>query len=382
MGIFKWRGRVSKQEFRKQFVEKLQAEAPQLQCTLSDTDELEVTVSGSTAGNQSIVSLHRAYAEFEQDPSQRDDILERFMGLVTRQREELPLDTAHVVPMIKTRGWLNDQYARDANPPVLGSDDAFWVDEYNDELVVVYAEHREGFSYRPRSDFAAAGLSQSDIRARALDNLRSRTPRREFSPVNGAWLLNAEGAFEASLLLDDEVWKNHRFRDAPEVLAAVPERDCLFASTDTSPLGIWNLATMVDHGFRTAQYPISRQLMTRQAGRFELIDTQETDETHPIPNLGVIDVHAVRKTGGSTMAVIIATPLGAEPRSIFRLFRKLTGHLDYKDTDEYREQCGAGTTDIEINIHRESDPAVFELLTALPDFVERRGASLVVKDLE
>jgi len=207
MGIFKWRGRVSKQEFRKQFVEKLQAEAPQLQCTLSDTDELEVTVSGSTAGNQSIVSLHRAYAEFEQDPSQRDDILERFMGLVTRQREELPLDTAHVVPMIKTRGWLNDQYARDANPPVLGSDDAFWVDEYNDELVVVYAEHREGFSYRPRSDFAAAGLSQSDIRARALDNLRSRTPKREFSPVNGAWLLNAEGAFEASLLLDDEVWK-------------------------------------------------------------------------------------------------------------------------------------------------------------------------------
>ena len=82
------------------------------------------------------------------------------------------------------------------------------------------------------------------------------------------------------------------------------------------------------------------------------------------------------------MAVIIATPLGAEPRSIFRLFRKLTGHLDYKDTDEYREQCGTGTTDIEINIHPESDPAVFELLTALPDFVERRGASLVVKDLE
>ena len=100
------------------------------------------------------------------------------------------------------------------------------------------------------------------------------------------------------------------------------------------------------------------------------------------PNLGVIDVHAVRKTGGSTMAVIIATPLSAEPRSIFRLFRKLTGHLDYKDTDEYREQCGTGNTDIEVNIHKESDAAVFELLAALPDFVEQGGARLVVKDLE
>ena len=87
MGIFKWRGRVSKKEFRKQFVEKLQQESPPLQCTLSDTDELEVTVAGAT-GSQSIVSLHRAYAEFEQDPSQRDDILERFMALVTRQRHQ------------------------------------------------------------------------------------------------------------------------------------------------------------------------------------------------------------------------------------------------------------------------------------------------------
>ena len=86
MGIFQWRGRVSKKEFRKQFVERLQQDAPQLQCILSDADELEVTVAGA-GGSQSIVSLHRAYAEFEQDPSQRDDILERFMALVTRQRE-------------------------------------------------------------------------------------------------------------------------------------------------------------------------------------------------------------------------------------------------------------------------------------------------------
>ena len=48
MGIFKWRGRVSKKEFRNQFVEKLQQESPPLQCTLSDTDELEVTVAGAT----------------------------------------------------------------------------------------------------------------------------------------------------------------------------------------------------------------------------------------------------------------------------------------------------------------------------------------------
>jgi len=382
MGIFKWRGRISKSEFRRQFVEELLEDAPQLECTLSDDDELELAVSGMGNDDRAVLSLHRAYAEFEQDPAQRDAIFERFRSLLVRQRQDLPLETGNVVPMVKTRDWLDDQYSRDTAPPAPGSDDAFWVDDYNEELVVVYAEHREGFSYRPRSDFAAAGLNQENIRTLALGNLRTRTPKREFSPVNGAWLLIADGAFEASLLLDDEVWKNHRFRDSQEVLSAVPERDCLFASTDTTPLGVWNLATMVDHGYRTAQYPISRQLMMRKAGHFALVDSQEVDDTHPIPNLTVIDVHAVKESGGSVMAVIIATPMDATPRSVFRLFRKLIGHLDYKDMAEYREQCGAGPTEIEVSIHPDSDAAVFELLAALPGFVERHGARLAVKHLE
>jgi uncharacterized protein YtpQ (UPF0354 family) len=382
MGIFKWRGRVSKSEFRRQFVETLRDEAPQLECTPSEGDELEITISGMGNDDQAVLSLHRAYDEFEQDPLQRDAIFNRFKSLLLQQRQDLPLETSNVVPMIKARSWLEDQYARDAEPPAAGSDAAFWVDDYNDELVVVYAEHREGFSYRPRGDFAAVGLNPQNIRALALRNLRSRTPRREFSPVNGAWLLDAEGAFEASLLLDDEVWKNHRFRDSREVLAAVPERDCLFASTDTTPLGVWNLATLVDHGYRSAQYPISPQLMMRNSGHFTLVDSREIDDTHPIPNLTVIDVHGVRESGGSVMSMIIATPMDATPRSIFRLFRKLTGHLDYKDTAEYREQCGDGMTDIEVSIHPDSDAAVFDLLAVLPDFVERHGARLAVKPLE
>jgi hypothetical protein len=35
MGIFKWRGRVSKSEFRRQFVETLRVEAPQLGARLA-----------------------------------------------------------------------------------------------------------------------------------------------------------------------------------------------------------------------------------------------------------------------------------------------------------------------------------------------------------
>ena len=82
--------------------------------------------------------------------------------------------------------------------------------------------------------------------------------------------------------------------------------------------------------------------MVRRSGRFVLLDPQEVDDSHPIPDISVIDVHGMRQNGGSTMAVVIATPMQADPRSVYRLFRKLDGHLEYIKTAAYREQCGTG----------------------------------------
>lgn len=382
MGIFQWRGRISKREFRKQLVDALRAEAPQLDYTLSEEDALEFTISALPDGDQSIVSLHRAYQEFEQDPSERDDILNRWKRMLLRRTSRAPLDPASVVPMVKDRAWLEEQIARGAIPPAEGVDDSFWVEDYNEQLLVVYAEHREGFSYGPRCDFTAAGIRPQDIRALAMRNLRERTPRREFTIVNGVWMISAGGNFEAALLLDEEIWNNHRFRDAEQVFAAVPERDTLLAGTDCSPTGIWNLGAVAAHIHRGEPYPVSAHLMIRRNGHFELLDPRDDDAMHPIPDTRVIDVHAVNKEGGSTMAVIIATPMDADPRSIYRLYRKLDGHLEFIRTEAYREQCGVGQTEIEVHVNPATAPAVFELLESLQDFFERRGARLTVSELE
>ncbi len=382
MGIFKWRGRISKQEFRKQLVEALRTDAPQLTYTTSPGDELEFTISGLENDGQSVVALHRAYAEFERETSERDQILTRWKNMLLRQTNREPLDPANVVPMIKERRWLDEQVTQGAKSSAEGADDSLWVEEYNEELVIVYAEHRDGFSYGLREDFAAAGIKPAEIRSLAMRNLRARTPKREFDIVNDVWIINAGGNFEAALLLDDEIWNNHRFRDEEEVFAAVPGRDSLLAGTDHSPNGIWNLATMAAHIYRGEPYPVSAHLMVRRSGRFVLLDPHEVDDSHPIPDISVIDVHGMRQNGGSTMAVVIATPLQADPRSIYRLFRKLDGHLEYIKTAAYREQCGAGDTDIEVSIHGDSDARVFDLFAVLPDFVSRRGARLTVTPTE
>lgn len=384
MGIFNWRGRVSKSAFRKQFVEHLQAGGAAFDYSLSPQDELELrlTLAGGATQTTSTISLYRAYEEFSANPSGRDEIFQRWKAMALRSGEGTPIRATDVVPMIKSRSWIEDQVSRGAQPPFEGADDALFVDEYNEELVVVYAEHREGISYNVRGDFLQAGIGPASIRELALRNLRERTPEREFHPVGSAWMLTAGGNFEAALLLDEELWANHRFRNATDILASVPERDCLLASTDTSATGVWSFAVMTAHGYRKEQYPISTHILVRRGSRFELLDPLAVDESHPIPNIETIDVHAVKKSGGSTMAVVIASPLAADARSVFRLHRKLDGHLQYIATPAYREECGTGDTYIEIVIHPESHPEIFGLLEALPDFASKSGAFLTVKRLE
>jgi hypothetical protein len=60
---------------------------------------------------------------------------------------------------------------------------------------------------------------------------------------------------------------------------------------------------------------------------------------------------------------------------VFRLFRKLDLLLNhFAATKRAREK-----TEVEINIHAGSDPAIFAPLATLPPYVASRGATLFVQ---
>src|SRR5690349_6030159 len=183
MGIFRWRGRISKSDFRKQFADYLRVEVPELDCIDSPDNELDLLVTPHGGGDQATLALQRAYDEFASDPASRDSIFERWKPFIRRQCIRSPIRRGDVVPMLKSRAWIRDQLAGHAPSPFEGGPFAFWVDEYNDELAVIYAEHRDGFSYAVRNDFTEAGIEASGMRELALANLRDRTPERKFLPV-------------------------------------------------------------------------------------------------------------------------------------------------------------------------------------------------------
>jgi hypothetical protein len=375
MGIFKWRGRVSRRDFRRKFIDAVQAAAPAIRCVERPEDDLDVQIEGAGDYKEVKVSLHRAYAEFEKDPKECDEILARWVRSIDHLwLPPEPLDPRNIVPMIKDRSWLAAQMAPGQDVPPRDSAESFWMDDYNEELIVVYAEHNKRFSYPPRSDFLAAGVAAEGIRELSLANLRARTPNREIHNVNGAWMITVGGNFEASLLIDESLWSDPRFSESDTLLVSVPERDGIFACTDDSVSTVWNLATMASHGVRTQPYPITSRLFVRVGSRFELLDLQDDDDEHPIPALRVVDISMLAKDGTPRYVIVIATPLSKDPRSVFRLFRKVDGYLGHIESKKE-----GSSTEIEINIHRGSDPAIFALLAILPEYVASRGARLIVE---
>lgn len=105
------------------------------------------------------------------------------------------------------------------------------------------------------------------------------------------------------------------------------------------------------------------------------------DDTHPIPNMDVIDVNTVKKGGGSDLFIVVSAPLSDDERSLKRLLRKTERYLEFLHTDEFRCESGEASTkntNIIIKIPASSAPAVFGLLERSKPWVADNGANLVI----
>ena len=110
----------------------------------------------------------------------------------------------------------------------------------------------------------------------------------------------------------------------------------------------------------------------------------EDDDEHPIPCIACLDIFVVKKGGGAKLIVVIASPLKADERSVQRLMKKLLNYLIFINSEEFTAEAGIPTkenTEVEVKLHPDSDPEIFELLNRCVDWVEDNKASLSVNTL-
>lgn len=363
-----WRGRTS----RKSFVERVQRaiaeKFPEAQVTPGKDLELDVVFANGTSNN---LYLGRAYAEFCKEPRNVEDIIARWLAFVSASCESKPIDLGKLVPMIKDRVWVRS----------LADPAGAWVEDYNDELVVAYAEHNAGFRYCQRSDIDALGLPLEELRQRALANLAALSTQRAILQYPVAGIVNVGGNFEASQILLDDFWSDPQVSERS--LIAVPDRDSLALSVDDTPAAVWPLAEAAARLSRSAPYPITSMLFARSgAGPMRSIDSAREDAEHPIPRLDVIDISGVRHDEVVDLVIVIANPLDASPRSVFRLFTKVDGYLNHIASPDFRRDRGppsAETTRVVVRIHPDSSREIFEVLEAAAPWVRTRNASLDVQ---
>lgn len=383
MKLLPWRGRTSKPAFRDRVCAALRDRMPEAR--IEARAELEIRISDLPSRAQVDIWLERVYDEFCQAPHEAAAIIERTVESAALAASDPPLDLDRIIPTLEPHDWLDClRLPQPDLPDAAKAGFTPWVEPFNSELCVVYAEYRDGIRYGQRADLAALGLSSQNVRERALANLRRMIEEVTVAGSGGSYLLGAGGTLDASLMLLDEVIGDPRLTITGQPLVGVSDRGSCWVADDSNPWAVFHVTASVAHCHRSEPYPISPSLYQRSGRGWEPLDPSPVDATHPIPDLHVIDMHAVRKSGGSDLLLVIASPLAADARSIFRLCRKLDSYLEAVNSDEFARSYGppaVATTTIIVRLHPRCDPAVADILTTAASWAMDRNASLRVEKI-
>jgi hypothetical protein len=182
-------------------------------------------------------------------------------------------------------------------------------------------------------------------------------------------------------MLDETLWSSEALSVRGNFLIGVPARDDLVITGIDDPFDVFRIADFVNNLYQAEQYPISARLYVWHASRFVPLETGALDASHPIPDLDALDMHVERRDGGDTLSIIIASPMQADARSVYRLFRKLDVYLRYLSSSDFVSKYGPPVpdkTEIAIHLHRMSDKRLVGLLHSREAWAADRGAKLSV----
>ncbi len=261
---------LSKEAFTQEFATVLRAAVPGHKVDIVEPLHLRIT---HPDGTDSTAYLDNAFKEYQSDPDAHQELIERRVAawVESIDSDGVPLDPKNIVPIIKDRGWVEEartmSKARGFDP-----DESQVTEDYNDELVIVYAEDTpRNVRYFTSKDLAKAGVERSKLRALAIANLRRVLPKIEAHQGEVYSMYTADGNYEASLLLFDDLWDGD-IRVDGDIVVAIPTRDVLLITGSKNAEGIARLREVADELTAEGTYTISPALFVYRKGKFRRFD--------------------------------------------------------------------------------------------------------------
>ncbi len=215
-------------------------------------------------GRETQLALGNLYGDYQRMPA----ALGAIVGLYTRalsHGEARPVDRARIVPVIRERGFIGERFR--AVTPLSGAQD-FLFDDFNGDLVIVYAEDGGG---RPRYLMAGEdlGVAREGLRKLATENLTRLLPKIELRTLDEAYsIVSAGGDYEASLLTLDSIWSSGQIKVDGEIVVAVPAKDTLLITGSRNEKGLATVARMAGEIAGRERYGLIPALFVYRGGRF------------------------------------------------------------------------------------------------------------------
>lgn len=254
-------------QFTREYAEALRKARPGASVAIVGDLELTVTPAG---GEAHAAFLHNAYDVYKQEPEAKAEVIARFVAAGGEKISD-NVDRTRIVPVIKDRPWLEETRRATAGR-VGGKAPEHVYEDFTPELVILYAEDTpKNIRYLTPKDLERVKLERRELRALAIANLRRLLPSIQRTGEDGLHMIQADGTYEASLLLADAIWEGLQGTVKGELVVAIPTRDLLLVCDSASPEKLARLRQIVRDA-ATGPYRLTPQLFVRRGGKFEAFE--------------------------------------------------------------------------------------------------------------
>lgn len=228
--------------------------------------EMELVVRATPEGEQRVFldNAYRMYCQARDE--ERESVLARFLQAYAEAAAGLERSAERVVPMVKAETWLEQLRASmqamrsDADSEV--QDNVY--EPLGGGLVVVYAiDMPSNIAYLSPQELDEFGIAREALRAHAVRNLRGLLPRIETHRGPQLTMLTADGNYEPSLLLFDDVWAREAEHIRGPAAVAVPGHDMLVFCDSADAAAVAQLRALAGKMYREAARPLSPAVFLR-----------------------------------------------------------------------------------------------------------------------
>jgi uncharacterized protein YtpQ (UPF0354 family) len=253
---------LSPQAFTQEFARALTSAMPK--STVLVRGELELLVKDPNGAERTLF-LTNMYQDYTRDPARFGDIVKTFVAAMLKPgKAPAKLDPARIVPVIKDRQWLVEL---NRTLKAQGHAQEHLADDFNNELVIVYAED-DPTRMRYLTSDEDIGIARAELRKRAVDNLRRILPKIEMQGDDHVLMVSAGGDYEASLLLIDEIWSGGQLKVNGDIVVAIPARDVLLVTGSHDRSGLKRMREAAAKLVAQGPYGLTDALFVYRNGRF------------------------------------------------------------------------------------------------------------------